>query len=69
MVWTSLPPFAHTVMQKRAHVPVHASARTHAHATKDARARTHAHTRGVTIITIDNARNLLHCGLNRDLCV
>lgn len=38
-----------------------------AHTHKDACARTH--TRSATIIWIDNARNLLRSGLNRDLCV
>lgn len=53
MVWTILPPCTHW------------DANTH----EDACARTHAHTHSVTIIRIDNARNLLRSGLNRDLCV
>lgn len=39
------------------------------HTQRCVHARTHTHTRSVTIIRIDNARNLLRSGLNRDLCV
>ncbi len=44
-------------------------ARSHIHTCTHSLSHTHTHIHTVTIIKIDKACNLLHSGLNRDLCV